>query len=105
MVVIDLRAISIGLGTILPVCTVAIQNAVEVHHLGTATSIVNFFFSPARRRHFGRHFWRDQHRAQWPFARDRDATAFGLVFRAAAVQLGLALVCMSVLEEGRCGVQ
>ena len=35
--------LSIGLGTLLPVTTVAIQNAVEPHQLGTATGTANFF--------------------------------------------------------------
>jgi EmrB/QacA subfamily drug resistance transporter len=34
---------SIGLGTLLPVATVAVQNAVQLHHLGTATAAMNFF--------------------------------------------------------------
>jgi EmrB/QacA subfamily drug resistance transporter len=38
-----LATISIGLGTVLPVTTVAIQNAVRVHELGTATASMNFF--------------------------------------------------------------
>ena len=38
-----LAVISIGLGTVLPTTTVAIQNAVEVHELGTATGTMNFF--------------------------------------------------------------
>lgn len=38
-----LAAISIGLGTVLPTTTVAIQNAVELHQLGTATGTMNFF--------------------------------------------------------------
>jgi EmrB/QacA subfamily drug resistance transporter len=38
-----LATISIGLGTVLPVTTVAIQNAVGVHELGTATASMNFF--------------------------------------------------------------
>jgi EmrB/QacA subfamily drug resistance transporter len=40
---ITLAAISIGLGTLLPVTTVAIQNAVLPHQLGTATATMNFF--------------------------------------------------------------
>ncbi|RFB79222.1 MDR family MFS transporter [Methylovirgula sp. 4M-Z18] len=36
---------SMGLGTILPVCTIAIQNAVAMHELGTATGAANFFRS------------------------------------------------------------
>ena len=38
-----LGVISIGLGTVLPTTTVAIQNAVELHQLGTATGTMNFF--------------------------------------------------------------
>jgi EmrB/QacA subfamily drug resistance transporter len=38
-----LATISIGLGTVLPVTTVAIQNAVGMHELGTATASMNFF--------------------------------------------------------------
>jgi MFS family permease len=40
-----LAVISIGLGTLLPVSTVAIQNAVRPHELGTATGAANFFRS------------------------------------------------------------
>jgi MFS family permease len=38
-----LATISMGLGTLLPVSTVSIQNAVEPHELGTATGVANFF--------------------------------------------------------------
>jgi EmrB/QacA subfamily drug resistance transporter len=38
-----LAAISLGLGTVLPVTTVSIQNAVPLHQLGTATANMNFF--------------------------------------------------------------
>jgi len=38
-----LTLISIGLGTLLPTTTVSIQNAVELHQLGTTTGIMNFF--------------------------------------------------------------
>jgi predicted MFS family arabinose efflux permease len=40
-----LLAIGLGVGTVLPVTTVAIQNAVELHQLGTATASMNFFRS------------------------------------------------------------
>jgi MFS family permease len=40
-----LAVISVGLGTLLPVSTVAIQNAVMPHELGTATGTANFFRS------------------------------------------------------------
>jgi MFS family permease len=42
-----LALIGIGIGTLLPVATVAIQNAVEPHQLGTATAVMNFFRSLA----------------------------------------------------------
>jgi MFS family permease len=35
--------ISLGLGTLLPVSTVAVQNAVAAHQLGTTTGAMNFF--------------------------------------------------------------
>ena len=38
-------AIGLGVGTVLPVTTVAIQNAVALHQLGTATASMNFFRS------------------------------------------------------------
>jgi len=38
-----LAVISLGLGTLLPVATVSIQNAVRPHQLGTATATANFF--------------------------------------------------------------
>jgi EmrB/QacA subfamily drug resistance transporter len=38
-----LAAISVGLGTLLPVTTVSIQNAVVPYQLGTATGAMNFF--------------------------------------------------------------
>ncbi|MFO1035927.1 MAG: MDR family MFS transporter [Geminicoccaceae bacterium] len=40
-----LGAIGLGLGTVLPVTTVAIQNAVALHELGTATAAMGFFRS------------------------------------------------------------
>jgi sugar phosphate permease len=39
---IVLACISVGLGTLLPVQTVSIQNAVALHELGTATATSNF---------------------------------------------------------------
>jgi len=45
VVEILLAIISVGLGTLLPVSTVAIQNAVAPHELGTATGTANFFRS------------------------------------------------------------
>jgi MFS family permease len=40
-----LPCVSVGLGSILPITTVAIQNAVMPHQMGTATGTMNFFRS------------------------------------------------------------
>jgi MFS family permease len=38
-----LALISLGMGTVLPITTVTVQNAVAPHQLGTATGSMNFF--------------------------------------------------------------
>jgi EmrB/QacA subfamily drug resistance transporter len=38
-----LALVGVGVGTVLPVTTVAIQNAVPLHQLGTATGVMSFF--------------------------------------------------------------
>ena len=38
-----LALVGVGVGTVLPVTTVAIQNAVPMHQLGTATGVMSFF--------------------------------------------------------------
>jgi MFS family permease len=38
-----LALISVGMGTMLPVTTVAVQNAVEPHEMGTTTAAISFF--------------------------------------------------------------
>jgi EmrB/QacA subfamily drug resistance transporter len=40
-----LGVIGLGLGTVLPVTTISIQNSVAMHQLGTATACMNFFRS------------------------------------------------------------
>jgi EmrB/QacA subfamily drug resistance transporter len=40
---VALGALSLGLGTLFPVATVSVQNAVSPHELGTATATANFF--------------------------------------------------------------
>ena len=42
-VALALTAIGFGVGTIYPVATVSIQNAVPTHQVGTATGAMNFF--------------------------------------------------------------
>ena len=43
LVELVLAAVGIGIGTVLPVTTVCIQNAVPMHQLGSATGVMNFF--------------------------------------------------------------
>jgi EmrB/QacA subfamily drug resistance transporter len=43
MVLIHLGAVGVGIGTVYPVATVAVQNAVPRHQLGIATGTMNFF--------------------------------------------------------------
>jgi EmrB/QacA subfamily drug resistance transporter len=45
VVVLHLAAVGVGIGTVFPVCTVAVQNAVPRHQLGIATGTMNFFRS------------------------------------------------------------
>jgi EmrB/QacA subfamily drug resistance transporter len=118
LVEIDLSAISIGLGTMLPVCTLAIQNAVEGHQLGTATSVVNFFRQlggavsvatfgaivaasngPLQNAGLDGGLLRGTIMPAGQVDGENIATAFGLVYAIAAMQLGLALICMLALEE------
>jgi len=40
-----LAVVGMGIGTVLPVTTVSIQNAVELHQLGSATGVMTFFRS------------------------------------------------------------
>jgi MFS family permease len=46
-VIIVLTLIGFGAGTVYPVATVSIQNAVPTHQVGTATGAMNFFRSLA----------------------------------------------------------
>lgn len=45
LIVIELAAIGLGIGLSMPVALVAVQNAVDIHDLGVATSCVSFFRS------------------------------------------------------------
>ena len=45
MALLLLGCVGVGVGTVLPVTTVAIQNAVPMHQLGTATGVMSFFRS------------------------------------------------------------
>jgi MFS family permease len=43
IVALHLGAVGVGIGTVFPVATVAVQNAVPRHQLGIATGTMNFF--------------------------------------------------------------
>ena len=43
VVITLLGVVSLGLGTVFPVTTVCVQNAVPLHQVGTATGVMNFF--------------------------------------------------------------
>jgi EmrB/QacA subfamily drug resistance transporter len=45
LVEVLLAGVGVGIGTVLPVTTVSIQNAVEMHLLGSATGVMSFFRS------------------------------------------------------------
>jgi MFS family permease len=45
LVEVLMAGLSIGLGTVFPITTVAIQNSVSPHQMGTATGVMGFFRS------------------------------------------------------------
>jgi EmrB/QacA subfamily drug resistance transporter len=113
-VIIALTFIGFGAGTVYPVCTVSIQNAVAVHHVGTATGAMNFFRALAStlavavmgaillagmgvvpERGIGVEVL-----AQAAGAAGLDAAhVFRLVFAAADIFLALALIAVLLMEE------
>jgi EmrB/QacA subfamily drug resistance transporter len=107
-----LALISIGLGTLLPVSTIAIQNAVAPHELGTATGTANFFRSLGGAfivAIFGAIVLSGSGMNGVASFETMAATAtqsginladiFGYVFMAAVVGFGLALVFLLAMEE------
>ncbi|TVR07959.1 MAG: MFS transporter [Salinarimonadaceae bacterium] len=105
--------ISFGLGMILPLTTVTIQNAVEPHHVGTATGAMGFFrqlggalmVAALGAIVFGGlaggdpEMIRALRAGQLEFDPDRAARAFGWAFAAATAALGCALVCILRMPE------
>jgi len=109
-----LATTGLGLGTIFPVTTVAVQNAVEPHQLGTATASFNFFRSLGSAilvATFGAIFLGGLGMNGKPIgsldALVADAAAngtpiapvFGYVFGAAAVTLAVGFLCFLAMEE------
>lgn len=104
----------LGIGTIFPVTTVSVQNAVEPHQLGTATASFNFFRSLGSAIFvaiFGAIFLGglglggsaigslDQLTAQAAANGTSVAPVFQLVFGAAAVVLVIGFVCFAAMKE------
>jgi MFS family permease len=111
---IFLAAISVGIGSTLPVTTVAIQNAVMPHQMGTATGTMNFFRSLGGAlivAAFGAIVFSQLPQLlvnnvtpgilQLSLALDRAsvAIAFRFVFAAAAFGLTLALASLAAMPE------
>jgi EmrB/QacA subfamily drug resistance transporter len=107
-----LLAIGLGVGTVLPVTTVAIQNAVELHQLGTATASMNFFRSLGGAllvAAFGAILLGGIGADQLESLRAAPAAApappsgvapvFGWVFAAAAIGLVAAVACLLTMAE------
>lgn len=107
-----LAVVSLGLGTLLPVATVAIQNAVKPHQLGTATAVANFFrqiggalivaaFGAIVLGGVGGAGAHLSHEALQLGAVDRETmvTLFRYVFAAAALGFALALIMLALMEE------
>jgi EmrB/QacA subfamily drug resistance transporter len=100
---------SIGLGTILPVTTVAIQNAVSSHQMGTATGAMNFARSLGGALIvaafgailLGGGVAGGLHGAPagGPAATPGVTAAFGWMFAAAALGLTCALAALAAMEE------
>jgi MFS family permease len=104
----------LGLGTIFPVTTVAIQNAVEPHQLGTTTAAFNFFRSLGSAilvAVFGAILLGMLGVAGQPISSVEmlvaDAAArgtpiapvFGILFAAGALTLAIGFVCLLAMEE------
>jgi EmrB/QacA subfamily drug resistance transporter len=109
-----LATTGLGLGTIFPVTTVGVQNAVEPHQLGTTTAAFNFFRSLGSAilvAVFGAIFLGFLNVAGRPLVSldaliaeaDKSGTAigpvFGYVFGTAAVTLTIGFLCFLAMEE------
>ena len=105
--------VSVGLGTILPLATIAIQNTVPYHQLGIATASMNFFRSLGGAlivAAFGTIVLSGASKAGAVAGGDLEsiirgadpaalASTFRWVFAAACVGLCLALVFLAIMEE------
>ncbi len=110
LVAILLALVGAGMGTVLPVTTVAIQNAVPLHQLGTATGAMSFFRSLGGAiavAAFGAILLRGvpTHGGATSFVHQTgvEAAALAIVFHqlfvAAAIGFAASLGCFLVMEE------
>lgn len=110
LVAILLALVGAGMGTVLPVTTVAIQNAVPLHQLGTATGAMSFFRSLGGAiavAAFGAILLRGvpTHAGAASFVHQNgvEAAALAIVFHqlflAAAIGFAASLGCFLVMEE------
>ena len=104
LIELQLGIAAAGLGTVLPVATVAMQNAVTPHHLGTATATMNFMrqlLASVVVAVFGAIALGGSgllHEVSGR-AKATDISGFVVVFWLAAGGLVLALVLLSAMEE------
>jgi hypothetical protein len=104
-----LALVSLGIGTLLPVTIIAVQNAVDPRHLGAATASVNFFRQLGGAiivAVFGAIAFGSRAGGQGltleTLSSSRlafSASAFQSVFLAAALGVGTALAFLIVMEE------
>jgi uncharacterized membrane protein len=105
-----LSLFSVGLGTVFPVSVNAIQNAVARAQIGTATGAMNFFralmtsftvaaFAAILLMALGTSKAGEPAGLQQAIAASDLIAAFRYVFAAAAAMMGLASLCMIVMEE------
>lgn len=111
VVVVALAGVGTGIGTLYPVTTVSVQNAVPLHQLGTATGAMNFFRQLAGAIVVAGFAAIVLHGAGDPYGTTVGALAvagvprpdlveaFRWVFVAAATALGAGLLCLAAMEE------
>jgi MFS family permease len=111
VVVVALAGVGTGIGTLYPVTTVSVQNAVPLHQLGIATGAMNFFRQLAGAIVVAGFAAIVLHGAGNPYVpmvgaqavagipRPDLIEAFRWVFVAAAIALGAGLLCLVAMEE------
>ena len=102
-----LSVVAIGVGAVFPVTTVSVQNAVELHELGTATSLLTFTRNLGAALGvaifgaivIGGGAARGGQNPIGAGAAAPSADAFSWIFLAGSMGFVLALICMALMEE------